>query len=70
MHSYGWIVRTTLNIKDSLIEKASKLIGIKEKTTIVRLGLKALIARESNIRLLQSGRAEKNLKNIPHHIPA
>ena len=39
-------MRTTLNIEDGLIDKASKMTGIKEKTTLVKLGLEALIARE------------------------
>jgi len=58
-------MRTTLNIKDELIEKVSKLTGIKEKTTLVRLGLEALIARESSKRLAKLGGTEKNLHIIP-----
>ena len=41
-------MRTTLNIEDELLKKASKLTGIKEKTSLVKLGLEALIARESS----------------------
>jgi len=33
-------MRTTLNIEDKLIERAAKLTGIKEKTLLVKLGLK------------------------------
>ena len=58
-------MRTTLNIKDDLIEKVSKLTGIKEKTTLVRLGLEALIARESSKRLAKLGGTEKNLHITP-----
>jgi Arc/MetJ family transcription regulator len=58
-------VRTTLNIEDELIDKAAKLTGIKEKTTIVKLGLEALIARESSRRLARLGGTEKKLKTIP-----
>jgi Arc/MetJ family transcription regulator len=58
-------MRTTLNIDDSLIDKASKMTGIKEKTALVRLGLEALIARESASRLARLGGAEKQLKPIP-----
>ncbi len=58
-------MRTTLNIEDSLIEKASKMTGIKEKTTLVKLGLEALIARESAKRLAKLGGTEKQLKPIP-----
>jgi len=55
-------MRTTLNIEDKLIDKASKLTGIKEKTSLVRLGLQALIARESSKRLASLGGTEKKLK--------
>jgi Arc/MetJ family transcription regulator len=55
-------MRTTLNIKDDLIKKVSKLTGIKEKTTLVRLGLEALIAKESSKRLAKLGGTEKKLE--------
>jgi Arc/MetJ family transcription regulator len=58
-------MRTTLNINDDLIRKVSILTGIKEKTTLVRLGLEALIARESSKRLAKLGGTEKNIHSIP-----
>ena len=58
-------MRTTLNIEDKLLEKASRLTGVKEKTSLVRLGLEALIARESSKRLAKLGRTENNLHPIP-----
>lgn len=58
-------MRTTLNIDDQLLEKASQLTGINEKTALVRLGLEALIARESSKRLAQLGSSERNLRPIP-----
>ena len=58
-------MRTTLNIEDSLVEKAAKLTGIKEKTKLVKLGLEALIARESSRRLAKLGGTEKGLKAVP-----
>jgi len=58
-------MRTTLNIEDKLLDKASKLTGIKEKTSLVRLGLEALIARESSKRLAKLGGTEKKLEVIP-----
>jgi hypothetical protein len=63
--SGGKNMRTTLNIEDQLIDKASKLTGIKEKTMLVKLGLEALIARESGKRLAKLGGTEKGLKAIP-----
>ncbi len=58
-------MRTTLNIEDSLIDQASKMTGIKEKTTLVKLGLEALVARESAKRLAKLGGTEKQLKPVP-----
>jgi Arc/MetJ family transcription regulator len=61
----GKTMRTTLNIEDNLLDKASKLTGIKEKTSLVRLGLEALIAKESSKKLAELGGTEKKLKSIP-----
>ena len=58
-------MRTTLNIEDELLEKAARLTGIKEKTSLVKLGLEALIARESAKRLASLGGTEKKLQIIP-----
>lgn len=58
-------MRTTLNIEDTLLEKASKLTGITEKTSLVRLGLQALIARESAKRLAGLGGTEPLLEMVP-----
>jgi hypothetical protein len=63
-------MRTTLNIEDKLIENASELTGIKEKTTLVKLGLEALIARESSKRLAKLGGTEKDLEMMPRRRPA
>ena len=57
-------MRTTLNIEDELLDKAEKLTGIKEKTSLVRLGLQALIAMESSKRLAKLGGTEKKLEMI------
>lgn len=62
-------MRTTLNIENELLEKASKLTGIKEKTSLVRIGLEALIARENSKRLAELGGTEKKLISIPRRRP-
>jgi hypothetical protein len=64
------MMRTTLNIEDRLIVSASELTGITEKTTLVKLGLEALIARESSKRLAKLGGTEKDLKMIPRRRPS
>jgi Arc/MetJ family transcription regulator len=58
-------MKTTLNVEDNLLDQAFKMTGIKEKTTLVRLGLEALIARESAKRLARLGGTEKQLKKVP-----
>ncbi len=58
-------MRTILNIEDELLEKASKLTGIKEKTSLVKLGLEALITRESSKKLAKLGGTEKGLTTMP-----
>jgi Arc/MetJ family transcription regulator len=58
-------MRTTINIDDHLLKKASRLTGIKEKTSLVRLGLESLIALESSKRLARLGGTEKNLEPVP-----
>jgi Arc/MetJ family transcription regulator len=54
-------MRTTLNIDDKLVERASKLTGVTEKTAIVRMGLEALISLESSKRLAALGGSEKKI---------
>jgi hypothetical protein len=41
------------------------LTGIKEKTSLVRLGLEALISLESSKRLARLGGSEKSIRPIP-----
>lgn len=58
-------MRTTLNIDDSLLKKAQELTGVSEKTAIVRMGMEALIARESAKRLAKLGGSDPRVKEIP-----
>jgi Arc/MetJ family transcription regulator len=58
-------MRTTLNIDDALLETATRLTGVGEKTALVRLGLEALIASESARRLAKLGGTEQQLKPVP-----
>lgn len=67
MHVTGIIIcmRTTLNIDDALLEQAARLTGVQEKTALVRLGLEALIARESARRLALLGGSEPRAAAAP-----
>lgn len=58
-------MRTTINIDKELLDKASALTKIEEKTSLVRMGLRALIALESSRRLARLGGTEKDLRSIP-----
>lgn len=57
-------MRTTLNIDDEMLRKAAALTGEKEKTALVRMGLEALIARESARRLARLGGTEPRLSAV------
>jgi Arc/MetJ family transcription regulator len=58
-------MRTTIVIDDSLLEQARKATGIQEKTSLVRAGLEALIAREAAKRLAALGGTQPKLGDIP-----
>ena len=58
-------MRTTLNIDDQMLRKATDLTGVTEKTSLVRMGLEALVSLESAKRLARLGGTEKRLRPIP-----
>jgi len=55
-------MRTTLNVDDDLVARASELTGVEERTALVRMGLEALIAQRSAQRLAKLGGTERQLK--------
>ena len=63
-------MRTTLNIDDETLKKATQLTGIKEKTALVQRGLEAIIAIESSKRLAKLGGTEKDLKPVSRRRPS
>jgi Arc/MetJ family transcription regulator len=58
-------MRTTINIDDELLAKATKLAGAMDRTAIVSEGLKAFIERESAKRLARLGGTQPQLKAAP-----
>jgi Arc/MetJ family transcription regulator len=58
-------MRTTLNIDDGILKRASQLTGVREKTALVRMGLEALVARKSAQRLAALGGTEKHARFVP-----
>jgi Arc/MetJ family transcription regulator len=58
-------MRTTLDLKEELVEQARTMTGIREKTALVHAGLTALIERAAARRLASLGGAMPGLKSIP-----
>jgi Arc/MetJ family transcription regulator len=58
-------MRTTMALDDELVAEAQDLTGLKEKTSLIREALKALIERESARRLARLGGTEPDLKAPP-----
>jgi Arc/MetJ family transcription regulator len=48
-------MRTTLNLDDTLLQRAMELTGITEKTALIHRGLEALIGLEGSRRLAALG---------------
>jgi Arc/MetJ family transcription regulator len=55
-------MRTTIALDDELVAEAQDLTGLKEKSSLIREALKALIERESARRLARLGGSDPDLK--------
>lgn len=62
-------MRTTVTLDDDLLEKASELTGRVEKSMLIRLGLEALIERESARRLAALGGSDSTASAPPRRRP-
>lgn len=62
-------MRTTLNLDDRLLQDASQVSGVTERTALIHEGLRALIERESARRLARLGGSEPQLEPIPRRRP-
>ncbi|MFA4926991.1 MAG: type II toxin-antitoxin system VapB family antitoxin [Patulibacter sp.] len=58
-------MRTTIVLDDDLLAEAQRLTGTQEKTALVREAFRALIQRESALRLARLGGTEPQLRDIP-----
>jgi Arc/MetJ family transcription regulator len=58
-------MRTTLALDDELLAQAQAFTGLKEKSSLVREALKALIEREAARRLARLGGSSPNVLPIP-----
>jgi len=62
-------MRTTVNLDDALLDRARKLSGLKERSTLLREALEALIQRESARRLARLGGTQSRLTTPPRRRP-
>jgi Arc/MetJ family transcription regulator len=58
-------MRTTINIDDELLADAEELTGVKERAALVRLALKALVAREAARQLARMGGTDPDATPAP-----
>jgi metal-responsive CopG/Arc/MetJ family transcriptional regulator len=58
-------MRTTVNLDDALLDRARKLSGLSERSSLLREALEALIQRESARRLARLGDTEPRLRIPP-----
>jgi Arc/MetJ family transcription regulator len=58
-------MRTTVNLDEELLAKASEYTGVKERSALLRMGLESLIAREAGRRLAALGGSQPDLKAPP-----
>jgi Arc/MetJ family transcription regulator len=63
-------MRTTLALDDELAAKAQAFTGLKQKSSLVREALKALIERESARRLARLGGSEPEMDSPPRRRPS
>lgn len=58
-------MRTTVALDDELVAEAQELTGLKERSSLIREALRALIERESARRLARLGGSEPHLNATP-----
>lgn len=58
-------MRTTVTVDDDLVARAAELTGREERSVLIRLGLEALIERESARRLALLGGTDPRASTAP-----
>jgi len=60
-------MRTTVTVDEELIARAAELTGRSEASALMKLGLQALIQKESAKRLALLGGTDPNAHSAPRH---
>ena len=58
-------MKTTMNLKDDLVERAMQATGIKEKTALVHMGLEELVRKAAYQRLINLGGSDPSAAATP-----
>ncbi len=58
-------MRTTIVLDDSLLAAAQDYTGVREKSALVQMALKALVEREAARRLVMLGGSYPGMPDIP-----
>jgi Arc/MetJ family transcription regulator len=58
-------MRTTINIDDELLARATELTGVKERATLIRMALEGLVAKEAARRLARLGGSDPDAWAAP-----
>lgn len=57
-------MRTTINLREDLIQEAMKLTAETEKTAVIHLALQTLIEKAARVDLIRMGGKIKNFKKV------
>ncbi len=60
---------TTINVDEALLAEAQRLTGERERTAVIRDGLKGLIERESARRLARLGGSDPMVQSMVRRRP-
>jgi Arc/MetJ family transcription regulator len=60
-------MKTTIILKDALIQEAMQVTGVKEKTAVIHRGLEEIINKAARQRLIKLGGIMKNAKAPRRH---
>ena len=62
-------MRTTVNLDDTLLDKARMLSGLQGNGPLLKAALQALIQREAALRLARLGGSQPDLEDVPRRRP-
>lgn len=62
-------MRTTITLDDELVADAIEFTGIDDKSLLIRMALKSMLAHEAARRLAALGGSQPDMKQIPRRRP-